>query len=79
MEKYFSVVKVLVKLKKSKSPRKSRKWVGRSSPKSDFFLEMLCFLCCFVVVVDVSKKKWIGGRVDVVWQIRVFLGFFIFF
>ena len=52
-----------------KNPRKTRKWVGGSSPNSDYyfywgnFVCFVCFLCCF----HVSKKKigfgggWVGS------------------
>ena len=75
--------------KKSKNPRKTRKWVGGSSPNSEFFSfsEMLCFcvsfvcLLWFIFVIHVSKtnktldRRWVGG----VSPIRVFVGFLIFF
>ena len=38
------------------------------------FLESLCFLCCFFVVVHASQKKMDMG----VWPIRVFSDFWIF-
>ena len=50
-----------VKLKKSKNPRKTRKWIGGSSPNSDFyFLGKICLFCVFFVVFmfpNDSKKK----------------------
>ena len=70
-----------VKLKKSKNPRKTWKWVGRSSPNPDFFYFLLLFI--FVCFVHVSKcfqkikNKWIGGG-DCS-PIRVFLKFLDFF
>ena len=57
-----------VKLKKFKNPRKTRKWVGGTSPKSDFyffwkFYVFLYFLCCFHVPKRLKKMdKEMGGR-----------------
>ena len=73
-------IRGFVKLKKSKNPRKTRKWVGGSSPNSDFnfFLEMLFFSFIFFAV-HVSKKKngygggWVGSG-----QSKFFSDFWIF-
>ena len=48
-----------VKLKKNLKIREKlgSEWVGQAPTKILFFLEMLCFFCCFFVVVHVSKKK----------------------
>ena len=80
--KYLSVVRVggFVKLKKEKI---REKWVGGSSPNSDFFffrgnvVYFLFFLCCFLLLYVLQKKlyrEWVGGG----WPIRVFLGFWDF-
>ena len=68
-----------------KNPRKTRKWVGGSSPNSDFaFFGNCLFFRVFCIVLmfpSVSKKMktLIMGWVGVVWPIRVFLGFLDFF
>ena len=61
-----------------KSEKNAELGVGGSSSISDFFF-FFNYYYYFVVVVHVSKKKWLEGWVGVVWQIRVFLGFSIFF
>ena len=54
-----SPLRVFVKVKKSKNSRKTRKWVGVSSPNSDsfLFLEMLCFLYIFGVFCCTCFQK----------------------
>ena len=53
-----SLVRGFVKLKKSKNPRKTRKWVGGSSPNSDFnFFWKCCVFCVVFMFPIVSKKK----------------------
>ena len=58
-------VKGFVKLKKSKNSEESRKWVGWSSPKSDFCLFFkLClfvFFCIVFMFLNSSKKKLVIG------------------
>ena len=43
------------------------------------YLEILCFLCCLLLLYMFQKNKSIGGWVDDVCTIRVFLGFLDFF
>ena len=53
-----------VKLKKSKNPRKTRKWVGGSSPNSDlsFFGKFCVVLCCFLLYIFLKKiDRGVGG------------------
>ena len=71
-----------VKLKQSKNPRKTWKWVGGSSPNSDFFfwkyyVFFRFFLCCFLLLY-MFPKKWTGG--GWVWsgQSEFFSDFWIF-
>ena len=69
--------------KKFKNPRKTRKWVGESSPNSDliFFLNFCVFVLYFIVV-HVTKKcfligfrgGWVGSG-----QAEFFSDFLIFF
>ena len=52
--------------------------MGQAPTRIFFFLGNVAFFVFFVVlfvVVQVSKKKWIGVWVGGVWPIRVFLGF----
>ena len=53
------VFRGVVKVKKSKNPRKTRKWVGGSSPNSKLvgFFGNFVFFVLFFFVVHVSKKK----------------------
>ena len=52
------VVRGFDKLKKTKNPRKTRKWVSGSSPNSIFFVAFSCFQ-----MFPKKTKKWIGGLV----------------
>ena len=46
-----------VKLKKSKNPRKTRKWVGGSNPNSDYFFFLkFCVFGAVLMFPNVSKK-----------------------
>ena len=63
------VVRGFVKLKKSKHPSKTRKWVGGKPQLGFFSLEILFFLCCFLHV----KKMDMG--VSGSSQSEFFLGF----
>ena len=50
-----------VKLKKSKNPRKTRKWVGGSSPNSEFnFFWKLCVFCVFSKKIKIMDSG-VGG------------------
>ena len=51
------ILRGFVKLKNSKKPRKTRKWVGGSSLNSDFNV----FLCCFHVPKCFTQKKLDSG------------------
>ena len=68
-----------VKLKKSKNPRKTRKWVGGSSPNSDYFLFFWNFVFLCVFFVRLSKK--LDRVVGWLWsgQSDFFSDFWIFF
>ena len=65
-EWFEGLVRGFVKLQKFQKSEK--KWVGGSSPNSDFFffLEMLYFFCffllfsCFQMFLK-KKKNWVGG------------------
>ena len=59
-----------VKLKKSKNPRKTRKWVDGSSPNSDFFF--------FFFFLHMFPKKWIAGGWAGCGQSEFFSDFWIF-
>ena len=50
-------------VKKSPNPRKTPKWVGGSSPNSDFFFGGggLYFLCCFSLLHMFQRKKMDRG------------------
>ena len=68
-----------------KNPRKTRKWVGVSSPNSDFFFwggggnfGVFCVVFMFPNVFK-TEQKLDRGWVDGVGPIRVFLGFLYFF
>ena len=56
-----------IEKKKSKSPRKTQKWVGGASPNSDFyFLGKFCFFVFFVLlscfqILPRKNKNWLGG------------------
>ena len=55
-------VRGFVKLKKSKNPRKTRKWVGGSSPNSLLFssfgnVGFLCVFVGFLLLYMFPKKK----------------------
>ena len=62
-------VRGLVKLKKSKNPRITRKWVGGSSPNLNFFCVCVVFLYMFPKKIDKGEGWW------VLWPIQFFLGF----
>ena len=53
-----------VKLKKSKNLRKTWKWVGGSSPKSDFLEGEFCVFCTFCVIVFFSDFFYLFKLTD---------------
>ena len=74
------------RLKKSKNPRKTRKWVGGSSPNLDFFWGgNFMFLCVFCVVYTFPKIReklgsgWVGQAPTWIFFGGEIVCFFVFF
>ena len=75
-----NLLRGFAKLKNSKNPRKTRKWVGEASPNSDCFFFKFCVFCEFrVVFLLLFNTKKMDRGVGGVWPIRIFLGFLDFF